>query len=242
MKLVAVGQTDVGREREHNEDAFLVDLEQGLFLVADGMGGHQAGEVASGIARETVASVLRENSAMPKLQALDTAIREANARVVQGGQQVRARKGMGTTIVAIVHDADAVGIAHAGDSRCYRLRGGLLGRMTRDHSLVEELGGDDPAVHAALASYSNVITRALGTAVDTVPEIRREPIEPGDVYLLCSDGLSGPVDDSSIADILKSEPNLELACEKLIAKANDRGGPDNVSVVLVRFEADSPAA
>ena len=108
--------------------------------------------------------------------------------------------------------------------------------MTRDHSLIEELGGDDPAVHAALAGYSNVITRALGTAVDTVPELRRETAQPSDVFLLCSDGLSGVVDDASIQKVLDAEPKLEAACQSLIDTANERGGPDNISVVLVRVE------
>ncbi|MEI8258676.1 MAG: protein phosphatase 2C domain-containing protein, partial [Deltaproteobacteria bacterium] len=174
MKLVAAGLTDVGRERDHNEDTFLVDTEAGLFLVADGMGGHRAGEVASALARETIAASVKASQKPSRLEALDDAIRQANARVVQEGSQNKTRKGMGTTIVAIIHDGDAMGVAHAGDSRCYQFRGGKLQRMTRDHSLVEELGGDDPAVHAALSGYSNVITRALGTAPDTQPELRRE--------------------------------------------------------------------
>lgn len=236
MKLVAAGLTDVGRERDHNEDTFLVDQDHGLFLVADGMGGHRAGEVASALARDTVADSVRGSQTPSRLQALDQAIRLANSRVVQEGLQNRTRKGLGTTIVALVNDGDAIGIAHAGDSRCYLFRGGQLTRMTRDHSLIEELGGDDPAVHAALAGYSNVITRALGTAVDTVPELRREPAQKGDTYLLCSDGLSGVVDDATIQKILTAEPALEAACQSLVDTANERGGPDNVSVVLVRVE------
>jgi protein phosphatase len=236
MKLVAAGLTDVGRERDHNEDTFLVDHDAGLFLVADGMGGHRAGEVASALARDTVAQALRASQAPSRLQALDEAIRTANARVVQEGKENRTRKGLGTTIVALVRDGDAVGIAHAGDSRCYRYRGGQLQRMTRDHSLVEEFGGDDPAVHAALSGYSNVITRALGTAADTVPELRREAIQPGDLFLLCSDGLSGVVDEATMKRVLDSEPDLERACRTLVDTANERGGPDNISVVLVRVE------
>jgi protein phosphatase len=237
MKLVAAGLTDVGRERDHNEDTFLVDTELGLFLVADGMGGHRAGEVASALARETVHSAVKGSDSKSRLAALDEAIRQANARVVQEGVQNRTRKGMGTTIVALIDDGDALGIAHAGDSRCYLFREGKLSRMTRDHSLVEELGGDDPAVHAALSGYSNVITRALGTAVDTQPELRREVVRAGDVFLLCSDGLSGVVDEATMAKVLSSEGDLQKACQTLIDTANERGGPDNVSVVLVRVEA-----
>jgi serine/threonine protein phosphatase PrpC len=236
MKLVAAGLTDVGRERDHNEDSFLVNEELGLFLVADGMGGHRAGEVASAIARDTIADAVRTSQAPSRLQALDAAIRLANSRVVQEGLQNRTRKGLGTTIVALVRDGDAMGVAHAGDSRCYLYRGGQLQRMTRDHSLIEELGGDDPAVHAALVSYSNVITRALGTAVDTVPELRREPLMAGDLYVLCSDGLTGVVDDASIQRIISQQPDLALATRQLVDTANERGGPDNISVVLVRVE------
>jgi protein phosphatase len=237
MKLVAAGLTDVGRERDHNEDTFLVDQDLGLFLVADGMGGHRAGEVASALARETVQAAVKGSDAKSRLTALDEAIRQANARVVQEGVQNRTRKGMGTTIVALIDDGDALGIAHAGDSRCYLFRGGKLSRMTRDHSLVEELGGDDPAVHAALSGYSNVITRALGTAVDTQPELRREVVQPADVFLLCSDGLSGVVDEATMTKVLATESDLSKACQTLIDTANERGGPDNVSVVLVRIEA-----
>lgn len=236
MKLVAAGRTDVGRERDHNEDTFLVDIDAGLFLVCDGMGGHRAGEVASRLAAETVAEAMRASTGGSRLQALDQAIRLANARVVQEGLQNRTRKGLGTTIVALVRDGDTVGIAHVGDSRCYRFRGGTIQRMTRDHSLVEELGGDDPAVHAALSGYSNVITRALGTATDTVPDLRREPLQVGDIYLLCSDGLSGVVDDATMAKVLASEPDLDAACRTLVDIANERGGPDNITVVLVRVE------
>ena len=236
MKLIAAGLTDVGRERDHNEDTYLVEGELGLFLVADGMGGHRAGEVASAIARDTIAEFIRGSTVTPREDALAEVIRVANARVVREGSQNRSRKGMGTTIVALIHDDAAVGIAHAGDSRCYRFRGSTLARMTRDHSLVEELGGDDPAVHAALAGYSNVITRALGTATDTQPDVRREVLEVGDVFLLCSDGLSGVVDEATISSVLRAESALEAAAKRLIDEANSRGGPDNVSVVLVRAE------
>jgi protein phosphatase len=236
MKLVAAGLSDVGRERDHNEDSFLCDAEVGLFLVADGMGGHRAGEVASKLAADTILDAMKASPGGSRLAALEHAIKLANARVVQEGVQNKTRKGLGTTIVALVRDGESLGIAHAGDSRCYRFRAGALARMTRDHSLVEELGGDDPAVHAALSGYSNVITRALGTAVDTVPELRSEPMQAGDVYLLCSDGLSGVVDDRTIVKVLSAQADLTAACQTLIDTANERGGPDNISCVLVRVD------
>ena len=242
FKFVASGLTDVGRERDHNEDTFLVDEELGLFIVADGMGGHLAGEVASALARDTIAESVKhattgeEAGKAPRLASLDAAIRLANQRVVREGQANRKQKGMGTTVVAMITDGDAVGIAHAGDSRCYRLREGALKRMTRDHSLIEELGGDDPAVMAALASYSNVITRALGTAADTAPDVRREAAQVGDIFLICSDGLCGPVDDAAMERLLTEGGTLPELCTKLIGEANERGGPDNISVVLVRVD------
>jgi len=236
MKYVAAGLTDVGRERDHNEDTFLVDEALGLFLVADGMGGHRAGEVASAIARDTVHEIIRDSASSSRLDALDQAIRRANQRVVKEGQANRAHKGMGTTIVALITDGDALGIAHAGDSRCYRFRDGTLQRMTRDHSLIEELGGDDPAVMAALASYSNVITRALGTAPDTAPDVRREAVKTGDLFVLCSDGLCGPVDDAALQRLLAEGGSLDEICRRLITEANERGGPDNISVVVLRAE------
>jgi serine/threonine protein phosphatase PrpC len=236
MKFVAAGLTDVGREREHNEDTFLVDEALGLFLVADGMGGHRAGEVASALARDTIERSMRETLATTRLEALDRAIRYANECVVLDGQNHRSRKGMGTTVVALAADQDGVCIAHAGDSRCYRLRDGVLERLTRDHSLIEELGGDDPAVMAALAGYANVITRALGTAADTAPDVRVEPAQVGDLFILCSDGLSGPVDDAALERLLLEGGSLAELCRRLIDEANERGGPDNISVVVVRVE------
>lgn len=236
MKFVASGLTDVGRERDHNEDTFLVDEALGLFLVADGMGGHRAGEVASALARDTVHEYVKSGSGAARSDMLDQAIRRANQRVVREGNSNRSQKGMGTTIVALVTDGDALVIAHAGDSRCYRFRDGALQRMTRDHSLIEELGGDDPAVMAALASYSNVITRALGTAPDTAPDVRRESVKAGDMFLLCSDGLCGPVDDAALQRLLAEGGSLDDQCKRLIAEANERGGPDNISVVLLRAD------
>lgn len=236
MKFVASGLTDVGRERDHNEDTFLVDEALGLFLVADGMGGHRAGEVASALARDTVHEYVKSGSGAARSDMLDQAIRRANQRVVREGNSNRSQKGMGTTIVALVTDGDALVIAHAGDSRCYRFRDGALQRMTRDHSLIEELGGDDPAVMAALASYSNVITRALGTAPDTAPDVRRESVKAGDMFLLCSDGLCGPVDDAALQRLLAEGGSLDEQCKRLIAEANERGGPDNISVVLLRAD------
>lgn len=237
MKLVSAGLSDVGRERDHNEDSYAVEEDLGLFIVCDGMGGHQAGEVASALAISTVVDHVRAQSGGDRLQVLADASRLANARVIEEGARNRRRKGMGSTLVAMIRDSDDMGIAHVGDSRCYRFRDGKLERMTRDHSLIEELAGDDPVAHAALGGYSNVITRAIGTAPDTEPDTRRERLIVGDVYLLCSDGLSGVVKDPEITRILARDGDLAERCRELIQAANEGGGPDNISTILVRVEA-----
>lgn len=236
MKLVAAGLSDVGRERDHNEDSYAVEDELGLFIVADGMGGHQAGEVASALAISTVVEHVGKSKGADRLEVLADAARAANSRVIEEGARNRRRKGMGSTLVAMIRDGDDMGIAHVGDSRCYRFRDGKLERMTRDHSLIEELAGDDPIAHAALGGYSNVITRAIGTAPDTEPDTRREPLRVGDVYLLCSDGLSGVVKDPEISRILSQGPELLDHCRELIQTANENGGPDNITTILVRVE------
>ncbi len=237
MKLVAAGMSDVGRERDHNEDSYAVEEALGLYIVADGMGGHQAGEVASALAIATVVEYTEKHpDDVDRLAVLSEAARMANARVIEEGSRNRKRKGMGSTLVAVIRDRDDLGIAHVGDSRCYRLRGSKLERMTRDHSLIEELAGDDPVAHAALGGYSNVITRAIGTAADTEPDTRREKLVVGDVYLLCSDGLSGVVKDPEIARVLTAQGDLLEACRELVRLANEGGGPDNISTVLIRVE------
>lgn len=238
MKLVAAGLSDVGRERDHNEDSYAVEDALGLFIVADGMGGHQAGEVASALAIATVVEYVQKHGEEDdRLQVLAEATRMANARVIEEGARNRKRKGMGSTLVAMIKDKESLGIAHVGDSRCYRFRDGRLERMTRDHSLIEELAGDDPVAHAALGGYSNVITRAIGTAPDTEPDTRREKLVPGDLFLLCSDGLSGVVKDPEISRVLSGDRELLEQCRELVRLANEGGGPDNISTVLVRVEA-----
>ncbi|MBL8600977.1 MAG: serine/threonine-protein phosphatase [Myxococcales bacterium] len=211
----------------------------GMFIVCDGMGGHQFGEVASALAIAAAVEYVREHltGATDKLALLADAAREANKRVIEEGARNRKRKGMGSTLVAMIHDGDRMGVVHVGDSRCYLFREGRIKRLTRDHSLIEELAGDDPQALAALGGYSNVITRAIGTAPDTQPDAKYEDIRPGDVFLLCSDGLSGVVKDAEIARVLARVEDLDACCVELVKLANENGGPDNISTVLVRAEA-----
>ena len=241
MKLTAAGLSDVGRERDHNEDSYAVEDDLGLYIVCDGMGGHQAGEIASALAINAVVDYVKSHGdAADKVEMLAESAREANRRVIEEGSRNRKRKGIGSTLVAMLRDGDQMGIVHVGDSRAYLYRDHKMQRLTRDHSLIEELAGDDPAALAALGGYSNVITRAIGTAPDTQPDKRTEAMRPGDLFLLCSDGLCGVVKDADIEKVLLrvgDELDLAAACKLLVQRANEHGGPDNISTVLVRVEA-----
>ena len=236
MKLAAAGLSDVGQERDHNEDSYAVEEALGLFIVADGMGGHLAGEVASAMAIACVVEHLTQHSGGDRVALLAEATRLANTRVIEEGQRNRKRRGMGSTFVALVRDGDDAGIVHVGDSRCYRYRHTVLERLTRDHSLIEEYAGDDPIARAALGNYSNMITRAIGTGAEVEPEVRRDRMQPGDIYLLCSDGLCGVVKDSEVAAVLGRGNDLPDRARDLVRIANEHGGPDNISVGLVRVD------
>jgi len=245
MRAVAAGLTDVGKERDHNEDRFVLLPEFGVFMVADGMGGHQCGEVASRMATATVAGYMRArrpesraDGSVPDM--LRNALVTANDKIFHRGMRSQGHRGMGTTVVAaaFVRDEERLYVAHAGDSRCYRLRGGELSQITRDHSLVEEALRTRPDISESDLAFlpANVITRALGVEPTVDVELHGESVELGDLYLLCSDGLHGFVAEERIAEILSKAEVLTEACAGLIASANDNGGGDNITVVLVRFE------
>lgn len=251
MRAVAAGLSDVGRQRHHNEDRFILLPEFNVFVVADGMGGHQSGEVASRMAASAVAKFFRnDNASAANLtgasvgQRLRAAVLEANAKIHQRADDSRLYRGMGTTIVAAAYAPDErmLHIVHAGDSRCYRLRGGQLKQLTRDHSLISDALLERPDLTELDLKYlpKNVITRALGIGPTVELDLRGERVEQDDVYLLCSDGLHGLVEDERIAEIVGASPVLTEACAKLIDAANENGGRDNITVVLVRFEPDDP--
>ncbi len=249
--IEAFGRTDVGRRRKINEDSFLVSPETSLYAVCDGMGGHNAGEVASRMTVETISAFV-ERSAVEKeitwpwgldanlsfdANRLKTAIRLANARVFQAADNREDLTGMGTTVVAILLSGDHMTIGSAGDSRCYLARGGELKQLTRDDSWVSAALGEgilnsDDVEHHPLR---NVITKAVG-ARDTIDlDVVEHELQPGDVVLLCSDGLHGMIGDADIARILVPPPeSLEQASARLVDAANDAGGRDNVTVVLLR--------
>jgi protein phosphatase len=249
--IEAFGRTDVGRRRKINEDSFLVSPESSLYAVCDGMGGHNAGEVASRMAIETISSFV-ERSAVEKeitwpfgldanlsfdANRLKTAIRLANSKVFQAADNREELTGMGTTVVAVLVSGDLVTIGSAGDSRCYLVRGGELKQLTRDDSWVSAALGEgilnsDDVEHHPLR---NVITKAVGARETIDLDLVEHRLEPGDVLLLCSDGLHGMVSDPGIAKVLVSPPDsLEEASARLVDAANEAGGRDNVTVVLLR--------
>lgn len=250
--LEIVNQSDVGRRRPHNEDSTLSDPARGLVILADGMGGYKAGEVASAIAATTVHHEIvsglkhvrqRQLSKSDKLHAESGVVRNAiitaNSRIYSTAQKEPECHGMGTTIVVCLFHNDCVTVAHVGDSRIYRQRAGHFSQVTRDHSLIQELidrglyGPEDAARNAP----KNLVTRALGIEPEVKVDVAEEKVEAGDLYLLCSDGLNDMVDDEEIHLTLgKYTGNLVRAAEELIRKANANGGKDNTSIILVRVK------
>jgi PPM family protein phosphatase len=237
LKLEAAGRTDVGQVRTSNEDAFGYCVEDGVFALCDGMGGAAAGEVASRMAVDTLIERLcdarsREN----RRRVLEEAIADANQRVHSRAEGDSTLRGMGTTLVALAIGSDHALIGHVGDSRCYLFRNGELTRKTLDHSLVDEqvrLGQltRDEAEHSPLR---NVITRAIGTQVSVTADIDELDLRPGDILLLCSDGLTRELPDDRIATLLDEDGNLEELCSRLVNSAKAAGGHDNITAVLVR--------
>ena len=245
--LFMAGKTDTGLKRDHNEDFIAWDAERGLALLADGMGGHKAGDVASRMSVEHIEKSLRaalteslpatgEGGVSPLAGLLDQAIDEANSSVFAAGEENAAQKGMGTTLVALMLHADRVLVAHVGDSRLYRLHGRELSAVTRDHSLVRQMmeEGIMTEEEAHDSPFTHVITQAVGVREAVDAEIQEFEAQAGDVYLLCSDGLSDLVSEAEIADtLLAAQGNWERAAQRLVDLANQHGGRDNISVVIV---------
>lgn len=249
MKITAFGLTDVGKRRESNEDDFLLEPGHGVYAVADGMGGHAAGEIASRLAIETLQEVLqRDGSGNGPMTVEDAAewlrgaVVEANRRICDSIRLHEERRGMGTTVVALVHSGDDAVVGHVGDSRLYLLRGNELLRMTSDHSWVNEqvklgLMNDDTAQRHPMR---NIVTRALGSRPDVLVDLTSLQVRAGDVFLLCSDGLNTMLSDEQIHEVvIDHRHDPEAACRALVAEANRHGGEDNVTVVVARVaEAD----
>lgn len=257
-KLTFVGQTDTGRVREHNEDTIATDPDVGLLVLADGMGGYNAGEVASGIAVKTITNLVREGLLREDLASIDRstgltrpsivlrdAITRANKIIYQTARSQAECEGMGTTVVAALFYDNRVSIAHVGDSRLYRQRGSQIAQVTMDHSLLQELvdRGFYSPEEAQRAANKNYVTRALGVEPQVEVEVQEHPVDKGDIFILCSDGLSDMVEDEDIRLTISTfGANLDTVAKQLIQLANENGGRDNVSVVLAQANEAFPAS
>jgi protein phosphatase len=256
--LEIASATHTGMVRSHNEDAIASDGEIGLAVLADGMGGYNAGEVASGIAVALIGSELKQAVAKTNLHSLPQAdgdlqairllkavVAKSNTSIYQSANSQPQYAGMGTTLVVTLFRDNRLSVAHIGDSRLYRLRDDQLEQVTRDHSLLQEQidSGMLTREAARKSQNKNLVTRALGIEAEVEPEIHTYDVRPGDLYLLCSDGLNDMVEDEDIELTLNAMgANLPLAASQLVQMANDNGGRDNVSVILVKVTRDFPAA
>jgi PPM family protein phosphatase len=250
--------TDPGMVRSHNEDSIAADAANGLVVLADGMGGYNAGEVASGMATTVIVTEMRQlltgvkphdvqkgSSEEVAARLVREQVLTANTSIYQAAQSRPQYAGMGTTLVVCLFYDNRVLVAHLGDSRLYMLRDGKFRQMTRDHSLLQEQidSGIITAEQAKNAAHKNLVTKALGIDPTVEPEIHEYPTKVGDVYLLCSDGLCDMVEDEDIGMTLQAlGGNLKLAAQQLVQMANDNGGRDNVSVILVRVLREYPGA
>ncbi len=249
--------THTGMVRSHNEDSVDVEAEIGLAVLADGMGGYNAGEVASGIATALISTETKEALTRLDLHTIDKAsglpvtskllhdvVVKANESIFESANSQPQYAGMGTTLVVGLFCDNKVAVAHIGDSRCYRLRENRLELITRDHSLLQEQidSGLLTKETARRSLNKNLVTRALGIEPNVVPEIHVHAVETGDIYLLCSDGLNDMVEDEDIELTVSSmAADLPLAASQLVQLANDAGGRDNISVVLIKIKQDFPA-
>ncbi len=256
MNFIAAGLSDVGLQREHNEDSYRVLSRHRLFIVADGMGGHRAGDIASRMATAEMtsffdATINGDDEALasnddgdarlsPVQNRLVSAVKIANQRIFRTSARNRSVQGMGTTVVGALLEREErrIQIVHVGDSRAYRVRAGSITQLTRDHSLLNDYLLVMPDLTDAQKQRlpSNIITRALGMHDVVAVDLHTEDVVPGDVYVLCSDGLNGMVRDERIAEIVqRAGKDVETAAKELVSEANRNGGEDNVTVVLVRI-------
>jgi len=242
-------RTDPGLARENNEDCVTVDEPTRLAILADGMGGYNAGEIASGMATTFIKSELgrwlaqagRHANAKEVRRAMEICVDNANRSIFNAANSNPQYSGMGTTLVVGVFQEGRLLLGHIGDSRCYRLRGGELAQITKDHSLLQEQmdAGLITPEQAAVSTNKNLVTRALGVEDAVLLDVNEHRVEPGDIYLMCSDGLSDMVDNAGIAQILAGDVTLEEKSVQLVDAANANGGRDNISVMLA--QADSGA-
>jgi serine/threonine protein phosphatase PrpC len=253
MRVKACGLSDVGLTRAHNEDYFEIDPQHRLYVVADGMGGHSHGEVAAQIAvnsirdfivksadRDTTWPFGMESDLERHSNLLKMAVRIAHDQVLRAISRDGSLYGMGTTVVTLLLSGSIAAVAHVGDSRAYRLRGHQLEQLTQDHTWVHEqvIAGFLSKEQARSHPLKNVVTRALGGESDVLVDVKEVEVQPGDLFLLCSDGLTGMLSDLDIRDRLASGRSLPEICRTLINDSNARGGIDNVTVVLLAIEEE----
>jgi PPM family protein phosphatase len=240
MKLSAAARSDVGKRRTANEDAYALAPALGLYLVADGMGGHVAGQLASRLAAEHTVEALElvADRTATLTEKLRYCVGAANHHVFATARDKPEVAGMGTTLVAVLAGGGRIALAHVGDSRAYLVRGGRIRQLTDDHSLVAELVRRREITPDAAHGHPHrhVLTRAVGVRRSVDPDLAELTPAPGDVIVLCSDGLTTHVEDPEIAALVAAETDLEQACERLVALANARGGEDNITVALVRCD------
>ncbi len=255
--LDLAGATDPGCVRPNNEDNFVVDESLGLLVVADGMGGHNSGEVASELATTTIHEFARrmlggprllvpdggDPARSPRARALEHFVKSANTVIYEKGRAFPQDAGMGTTVVAALSDGRSVTIAHVGDSRAYLFRAGRLQLLTEDHSLVGDQvrRGLISLAEAAKSNLQNILTRALGAEKEVLVDVSEHPLLPGDVVLLASDGLTKMVDDDAVARTVASETSARAIVSSLIEQSRAAGGVDNVTVVAARVAAGEPS-
>jgi protein phosphatase len=246
VKIEAAGLTDVGRLRTSNEDALGVFTDRNLFIVADGMGGHAAGEVASRMAVDTIRSLMQSDLESPRTSPADLPVLAArliqaheltNQKIYEAGRASPQLNGMGTTVISMLTEGRLAHVAHVGDSRLYLARDGRIEQVTRDHSLINDYiqQGILTAEQAERHPLKHVITRALGSSATVTVDYQQIPLQHEDLFLLCSDGLSNLLSSDEILDALKgTETHLVQGCRRLIEQANRKGGDDNITVILVR--------
>jgi PPM family protein phosphatase len=251
MTIELHAAVDPGRARSNNEDSVATDEAVALAVLADGMGGYNAGEVASNMATSFIRSELgrwlREASSQASdaevRRAMDICVDNANRAIFNAANSNPQYAGMGTTLVVAVFRDNRVLLGHVGDSRCYRLREGKLQQITRDHSLLQEQidAGLITPEQAAFSANKNLVTRAVGVEDTVLLETHQHDVQDGDLFLMCSDGLSDMLDDEAIAELMRSTEALDGRCTALIAAANDAGGKDNISVILGRATGSASA-
>lgn len=243
MHMRATALSDVGQRRAANEDRYALAADLGLYLVADGMGGHTAGQVAADLAAQAAVDALRTlvDASASLAEKLRYVVAAANREIFATARAKPALQGMGTTLVALLVGEERIALAHVGDSRAYLIRGRRIRQLTDDHSLVAELvrRREITARAARGHPHRHVLTRALGVRRSVEPDLAELTPAAGDTFVLCSDGLTGHVGDEEIADAVLAADDLETGCNRLVDLANSRGGEDNITVLLLRCEKES---